>query len=89
MQSCRVDYYLSIRTANLLKWHGFDLTQPGPELKELVDSDAWQGVHGLGPKGRNELSQALILAQQQAHKSIAAAIELLEENGYTVSPPPS
>tara|TARA_R110001583_G_scaffold189689_2_gene353352 strand:- start:11604 stop:11873 length:270 start_codon:yes stop_codon:yes gene_type:complete len=89
MHTSRVDHYLSIRTANLLRLNGFDVTKPSPELKELVDSEAWQDLYGLGPKGRYELSQAIISAQQHTYNSISAAIELLEENGYTVSPPPS
>lgn len=87
MHASRVDHYLSISTANILKSSGFDLSKPAPALQELVDITAWKGIFGFGPKRRDELSQALILAQQTTHESIAFAIELLEAHGYAVNPP--
>tara|TARA_R100001039_G_C1845090_1_gene105442 strand:+ start:1327 stop:1590 length:264 start_codon:yes stop_codon:yes gene_type:complete len=87
MHTSRVDHYLSISTANILRSSGLELSRPTPELQELVDTDAWKEIFGLGPKRRDELSHALTSARQRTHKSIEAAIELLEEHGYTVNPP--
>ncbi|WP_445012182.1 hypothetical protein [Vreelandella stevensii] len=89
MNTSRVDYYLSVRTANILACYGFELSKPSAELQSIVDTDAWKDIVGLGPKRRDELSQALSLAQKNTHESIAYAIALLEAHGYTVSPPPS
>ncbi|WP_311064093.1 hypothetical protein [Halomonas sp. DWK9] len=87
METLRVDQHLSIRTANVLRYNGYDISKPNPELQRIVETEAWQELDNFGPKRRDELNQALAAVQKQLPESIATAIELLEAHGYTVTPP--
>lgn len=88
MHQLRVDTYLTNRTANILKEHGFDVSRPNRMLASLVNTRAWQDIDDFGSKRRDELSQALISVQKHAPLGVASAIQLLESHGYTVTPPP-
>jgi spore germination protein YaaH len=87
MHELRVDTWLSARTANILQYHGFDLSKPNSALHKLVLSNEWRQIEDFGPKRREELLQALLTASQKMPKNIESAIQLLEENGYKVTLP--
>lgn len=87
MHELRVDTYLTTRTANLLKYHGFDVSKANPLLQTLVDTKAWRDLEGFGAKSRDELDQALITVRKKTPDCIASAIKLLESHGYSVAPP--
>lgn len=87
MHELRVDTYLSDRTANILRYHGFDLSEVNEALKGLVNTNAWRDIEGFGLKRRGELDQALMSVRMHTSESIASSIQLLEAHGYTVTPP--
>lgn len=64
MHELRVDTYLTTRTANLLKSHGFDVSKENPMLQTLVDTKAWWDLEGFGERSRDELSQALMTVRR-------------------------